>query len=219
MVTTLKSLHKKKKIRIKDFQKIAGSLHHASMGIPGGRGLFTTIWQAIKNAKGGWIELSPELKATFSDSKWNFQEIANHPINVAQLVPRLPHIQGFTDACKYGAGGIWIIPLENGTNCYIYWAVDFSPEVIQQFNDDIISINDLKIAGVLLGWLALELLLPTLQHVQSGLLQCDNSSTVSWTRKFTARSFRAGHLLRALLVALRQYAIRPPSLSSALLAS
>ena len=191
MVTTLKSLHKKKKIRIKDFQKIAGSLHHASMGIPGGRGLFTTIWQAMANVKGGWIKLSPELKATFSDFKWLFQEIANHPINVAQLVPRLPHIQGFTDACKYGAGGVWIIPLENGTNCYIYWAVDFSPEVIQQFNDDIISINDLKIAGVLLGWLALEHLLPTLQHVQSGL-QCDNSSTVSWTTNSQHDSSKLG---------------------------
>ena len=205
MVTTLKSLSKKKKTRIKDFQKIAGSLHHASMGIPGGRGLFTTIWQAMANAKGGWIKLSPELKATFSDFKWLFQEIANHPINVAQLVPRLPHIQGFTDACKYGAGGVWIIPLANGTNRYIYWAVDFPQTVIDQFEADIISINDLEMAGVLLGWLALEHLLPTLQHVQSGL-QCDNSSTVSWTRKFTARSFRAGHLLRAL--ALRQQICR-----------
>ena len=49
------------------------------------------------------------------------------------LVPRLPHIQGFTDACKYGAGGVWIIPLANGTNRYIYWAVDFPQTVIDQF--------------------------------------------------------------------------------------
>ena len=205
MVHTIKSFSKKQKIRLKDFQKIAGSLHHASMGIPGGRGLFTTIWQAMATNRGGWIKLTPQLKATFSDFKWLFQEIANHPINVAQLVPRLPHIQGFTDACKHGAGGVWIIPLANFTNRNVYWSVDFPPSIISQFDADLLSINDLEMAGVLLGWLALEHLLPSLQHAQAGL-QCDNSSTVSWTKKFTARSFRAGHLLRAL--ALRQQLCR-----------
>ena len=52
IVTTLKSLSKKRRVRLKDFQKFAGSLHHASMGIPaGGRGLFTTIWKAMANQK------------------------------------------------------------------------------------------------------------------------------------------------------------------------
>ena len=205
MVRTIKAFSKKKKIRLKDFQKIAGSLHHASMGIPGGRGLFTTIWQAMANTHGGWIKLTPQLKATFSDFKWLFQEIANHPINVAQLVPRLPHIKGFTDACKYAAGGVWIIPLANGKNRYVYWSVAFPATVVSQFDSDLLSINDLEMAGVFLGWLALEHLLPSLQHAQAGL-QCDNSSTVSWTKKFTARSFRAGHLLRALT--LRQQLCR-----------
>ena len=36
MVHTLRALGKKKKVRLKEFQKIARSLHHASMGIPGG---------------------------------------------------------------------------------------------------------------------------------------------------------------------------------------
>ena len=51
---------------------------------------------------------------------------------------------------------MWIIPLANGTNRYIYWSVNFSPAVIQQFENNLISINDLEMAGVLLGWLALE---------------------------------------------------------------
>lgn len=194
---------KVKKMITTQFQKIAGSLHHASMGIPGGRGLFTTIWQAKAKAKSGWILLTAEIKAAFADFRWLFKEIANHPINEAQLVPRLPHLHGYTDACKFGAGGVWIIlPLANNTNRYIYWSVDFSLAVIQQFNNDIISINDLEMAGVLLGWLALKHLLPILQHVLQCGMQCDNSATVSWTKKFSARSFRAGHLFCAL--ALRQ---------------
>ena len=49
---TLRKLSKKqKKIPLNDFQKIAGTLHHASMGIPGGRGLFTAIWSAMKGCR------------------------------------------------------------------------------------------------------------------------------------------------------------------------
>ena len=198
IVKTLKLLSKKRRVRLKDFQKIAGSLHHhASMGIPGGRGLFTTIWKAMANQKSGWITITHDVKSMFKDFKWLFEEIANHPINVAQLVPRLPHLHGYTDACKYGAGGVWIIPLADGSIRCIFWSVNFPPAVIKKFADNEISINDLEMAGVLLGWLALEHLLPSLTHAQTGI-QCDNSSTVSWTTKFTARSFIAGHLLRAL---------------------
>ena len=56
-------------------------------------------------------------------------------------------------------------------------------------------------AGILLAWLALECHMPSLHKMQAGL-QCDNTSSVHWTRKYSAKSQIAGHLLRAL--ALRQ---------------
>ena len=126
---TLRQLRKKKTIPLNEFQKIAGTLHHAaSMGIPGGRGLFTAIWSAMKGCqKNGWIKLTPDLKAIFSDLCWLFCEIANKPINVAQLVPNLPHCHGYADACKYGAGGVWIPPGENNKPRYILWSIDFPP--------------------------------------------------------------------------------------------
>ena len=65
----------------------------------------------------------------------------------------------------------------------------------------VLSINDLEMAGVLLEWIVLEALMPSLQFVQAGI-ECDNSSSVHWARKYSAKSLRAGHLLRAL--ALRQ---------------
>jgi hypothetical protein len=78
------------------------------MGIPGGRGLFTAIWAAMKGCNKGWITLTPTLKEIFSDFGWLFREIANKPINVAQIIPKLPNAHGYSDACKYGAGGVWI---------------------------------------------------------------------------------------------------------------
>ena len=199
--TTLKQIAKKKKVPLNDYQKIAGTLHHASMGIPGGRGLFTAIWAAMKGCKKGWIKLTPELKEIFSDFGWLFREIANKPINVAQLIPTLPKCHGYSDACKYGAGGVWIVPGPDGKPRYIFWSIEFAPEVVRQMEKHILSINDLEMAGVLLAWLALECLMPSLHHLQAGL-ECDNSSSVHWARKYSAKSLRAGHLLRAL--ALRQ---------------
>ena len=171
------------------------------MGIPGGRGLFTAIWAAMKSCKQGWIKITPDLKAILSDFKWLFREIANKPINVAQLVPKLPNCHGYSDACKYGAGGVWILPGENNQNRYILWSVDFPPEVVELMELHKLSVNDLEMAGVLLAWLVLECLMPTLQYIQAGL-ECDNSSSVHWTQKYSAKSLIAGHLLHAL--ALRQ---------------
>ena len=201
ILRTLRLLKKSKRMSILTFQKIAGTLLHAAMGIPGGRGLFTQIWTALANAKKGWITITKDLKGIFSDFMWLFKEITNSPINVAQLVPQLPKLHGYTDACKHAAGGVWILPNQDGTNRYIFWTVNFTVQVIKDFETGDITINDLELAGVMLAWLTLEHLLPSLHHAQVGI-KCDNSSTVAWARKFTARSLRAGHILRAL--ALRQ---------------
>ena len=113
----------------------------------------------------------------------------------------MPRIHGYTDACKYAAGGVWIFTLTDGSLRCVLWSYTFPPDIVRLLEDEIISIKDLEMAGILLGWLVLEHLLPSLTFVPAGI-QCDNSSSVSWSQKFTARSLVAGHLLRAL--ALRQ---------------
>ena len=60
----------------KRLSKIAGTLQHPSMGIPGGKGLFTAIRAAMKSCKQGWIKLTPDLKAILADFKWLFRDIA-----------------------------------------------------------------------------------------------------------------------------------------------
>ena len=120
---------------------------------------------------------------------------------MAQLVPNLPNCHGYSDACKYGARGVWILPGDDNKPRYIFWSVEFPPEVVRQMMLHEISVNDLEMAGVLLAWLVFECHMPSLHKLQAGL-QCDNTSSVHWTRKYSAKSLIAGHLLRAL--ALRQ---------------
>ncbi len=100
ILATLKSIKKKKFIPLKEFQKLAGTLHHASMGIPGGRGLFTVIWMALKTERNRHIRLTPDLKRVFNDFRWLFLQVVDKPINVAQLVPTLPTSHGYTDAAN-----------------------------------------------------------------------------------------------------------------------
>jgi hypothetical protein len=203
IVTTLKTLARTKKISLLKYQKLAGTLLHAAIGIPGGRGLFTQIWAALAKQTNGWVTVTKDLKSVFNDFRWLFKQIANVPINVAQIVPTTPEKLGYTDACKHAAGGVWILPSPppSQTVRYIVWTVPFPADIVQLFNTHTITINDLELTGVFLAWLTLEHLLPSLQHANIGI-KCDNSSTVAWARKFSARSLRAGHILRAL--ALRQ---------------
>ena len=197
----LKRIKKKKWVPLKDFQKLAGVLHHASIGMPGGRGLFTGIWQAMAHQKNNFVRITDDLKAIFDDFKWLFAEVANKPIRIAQLVPNLPRIHGYVDACRNGIGGVWIIPTATGKLRLIVWTIEIPDDLRNLFDADILTINDFEMAGVLCAWLILECVLPTMEQVQAGI-RCDNTSAVHWSKKFTARSKIAGHLLRAL--ALRQ---------------
>lgn len=155
----------------------------------------------MSKARWGFVKLTPDLKSVLGDFTWLFWEIANKPINIAQIVPVQPTYESFTNACKHAAGGgEWILPTTNPLlNRYVLWEqVIFPSDILVSFHVNCISINDLEMAGVLLGWLALEHLVPSLIHAQAGT-QCDNSSMVHWTQKFSARSLVAGHLLCALL--------------------
>ena len=197
----LKRMKKKRWVPLKEFQKLAGILHHASIGMPGGRGLFTGIWKAMAQHANNFVRLTDDLKAILDDFKWLFCEVANKPIRIAQLVPHLPKIHGYVDACRNGIGGVWIIPTASGRLRLIVWAIDIPADLREKFDQHILTINDFEMAGILCAWLVLECVLPSMTNVQAGI-RCDNTSAVHWSKKFTARSRIAGHLLRAL--ALRQ---------------
>ena len=63
----LQRLLKRQSMTVKEFQQIAGTLHHASTGILGSRGLFTELWAEMRAAKQGFIHLNANLKQTLKD--------------------------------------------------------------------------------------------------------------------------------------------------------
>jgi hypothetical protein len=124
-----------------------------------------------------------------------FMVMSKCPIQCCQLVPGTPAYIGFCDACKYGAGGVWL----SGTHTIrpVVWRTKWPPDVIALFEEGKITINDLEMAGMLLSYLLLEQLVD-LKHTHTAAW-CDNTSTVSWTSRMSSSKSTVGQqLTRAL---------------------
>ena len=203
----IKAVIKKPSTTLKEYQRIAGKLNHASIGIPNGRGLNSPIYQAMANNP-DIIIISPQLQQAFKD--WNILllQIGSRPTHVLELVHDNADYIGYVDACKTGIGGVWTSEHIPPTVWRIPLPTTIQNQLISNENPNgSITINDLEMAGVMLQWLALERCAPKSLQFAQVTIYSDNTSTVSWTGKLSSSaSVIAGHLLRAL--ALRQHVHR-----------
>ena len=185
----------KRKIPRKALDQLAGSLEHASFGILGGAGLFSPIQQGLVGNK-QWIKVTADLKQCFQDWGAIIKYMAGHPTHVLQIVKGLPHYVEFSDSCSIGTGRVWssgaviIIP--------VLWSLKWPKDIQDRFHAGMITINDLELAGMVIHWLVLQCLAPTLQFKHAALFS-DNSLAVLWAHKLRASaSLIAGRLLRFL---------------------
>ena len=99
-------LLKKHCVKLNKFQKIGGKLQHVSMGIPGGRSLFTPIDMAI-SGNPYFIFITPTLRQCLEDWRCFIQCMSKTPTFVLQLIVAAPTYISYTDACRLVAGGVW----------------------------------------------------------------------------------------------------------------
>ena len=191
---------KKRCITLNKFQQLAGKLQHASFGIPGGRSLFTQIDMIIKK-QDEFVVLTPWLKETLVDWRFLVFAVAKRPTSIFQLVSRPPHYISYTDACGRGAGGVWCSGTSSLTPFLwqVEWPADIQANLVTSSNPKgTITINDLELAGILLGLIALEGQNIPLRHIHLATF-CDNISAVVWSYKMrNSVSIIAGHILRAI---------------------
>ena len=102
----LKSMSKKKITTLLDFQKVAGKLVHASMGIPKGAALLLPVYKALQQTS-EFVTITKELQQCFVDWRFLLQLIQSRPTSVLELTPQQPWFIGYTDACNTGVGGVW----------------------------------------------------------------------------------------------------------------
>ena len=182
----------------KHFESLVGKCNHAALGIPGGSALLPPLYQALHAPP-----LPPTIRIgqtsrqhqALTDLRAMFKVMSRTPTKCSQLVPGKPAYIGYTDACKYGAGGVWL----SGTKTIrpIVWRIKWPPEVVQAFEEGKTFVNELEMAGLLISYLVLEMVVP-MRDTHSALW-CDNSSTVSWTGKMNSGKSQVGQqLTRAL---------------------
>jgi len=193
---------------VSDFQSLVGKLQHAAMGIPNGKGLLAPLFKLLPQdhsprhrRKHIQIPVGSEAHEALKDLRTILKMVANRPTKCAQLIPGWPHFVGYCDACKWGAGGVWLSGKDNLHP--VLWRVKWPPDITAQLispnnPNGNLTINDLEMAGLLLHYLVLEDIVDNLQHKHAAAW-CDNTSTVSWARKLSSkRSLVGQRLVRAL---------------------
>jgi hypothetical protein len=211
----IKGIAKREFSSLKRYQEMAGKLQHASFGMPGGKGLFSPIYNAMKHSVDP-IPIKPALKQALEDWQIILKRIGARPTSVLELTPGPPAYIGYVDASGFGAGGVWI----SGTHSIqaTVWRMPFPEDIESRLvsmsnpKGDITN-SDLEMAGVLLQWLVLEQIAPEpLAHKHIGIFS-DNTPTVAWATKLTSsKSIIAAHLVRAL--AIRQHVNRASPLTT-----
>ena len=200
----IRDVIKCRQVPLGTFQELAGKLQHASFAIPGGKGLFSPIHRAMAGLK-PFIKITPDVKQTLIDWTTVVRHLASCPTPVRLLVSDYPNLIQYTDACKLGAGGV-VVPGMDPFYYYVWqveWPKDIRDKLVSWNNPKgTLTINDLELAGLLLGWLVIEYICGDLRFKHIGSF-CDNTSAVAWSLKgHTSTSIVAGRLLRFL--ALRQ---------------
>ena len=199
---TIRSTLRSRHIEIKAFESFIGKCQHACLGVPGGKALITPLYKALHAALRSHqrsVRIHPHSAqaCALTDLATMFQLIGRNPIHCRQLVPAHPAYIGHCDACKHGAGGIWL-PATHSLHP-IVWRHGFPPEIINRVSTGALTINDLEMAAILLQYLLLEQIVD-LKHTHTATW-CDNTSAVSWTvRMNSSRSTIGQQLTRALAI-------------------
>ena len=186
--------------KLKDFESLLGKCAHACQGIPGGPAILPPLNQALHSAKRAnkhFVKIhkkSAQWHALF-DLRTIIKLLGKEPIHCAQLIPGLPSYIGHTDACKFGAGGIWLAGRKNLRP--IVWRLKWPQDIVDLVTAGKLTINDLEMAAIVLHYLLLEQLVP-LKHLHTAVW-CDNTSAVSWTYKMNSKRSLIGQQLTRVL--------------------
>jgi len=200
IIHLIRRILKSKTTPRKRLEQLLGNLQHASFGIPGGSGLFSALQMSL-SGEAPFLTITPCLQLALEDWREIIHHLRRTPTSIHHLVPIAPDFLGYSDACKLGAGGVWMAassPLP-----YIVWRVAFPDDIVARLKTKHnptgdLTINDFELVGIVLEFLALTGVCRdvTSRHL---VIRADNTSAVSWAyRMRTSASLPAARLLRYL---------------------
>jgi hypothetical protein len=211
LLTTLKRWRRlgtrKGGIPFSEFETTLAKLQHAFITIPAGRGLLSPFYTVIRvRPRFIFLHRNAPLANAVTNCKTFLRESVATPTKCKNLVTAWPDYVGITDASAHGAGGI-IIGENMGVAPTVFrlqWPLTVTQNVVSDQNPaGGITNSDLEMAGLLLLWLVMEEVCPTVTNAHVALFS-DNSPTVHWVQRLAAKhSMVAMQLIRALALRLQ----------------
>jgi hypothetical protein len=192
-----------------NWHQLLGELRSMSVGLPGSRGLFSVLQDALRHGDRHRVRLTQRIFDSIADFRLLADSLGNRPTRFRELVPVAPSDVGACDACRRGMGGIWLDALD-ATAPPLLWRAPFPAHIQSQLVTSAhptgtLSISDLELAATLTH----RMVLSSDRHVAERTiwLNGDNRAAQCWATKGSATATTArAYLLR--LGALHQRAHR-----------
>ena len=185
-----------------DFQSTLSKVRHAFTTIPSGNGLLSPFYALLAlQPPTVFLATNTDLAQLLRDCIFFLRDSVSKPTLCRNLLPAWPDYVGITDASGHGCGGIIIgehkaVP---PTVFRLKWPSIIRHNIKTHDNPNgTITNSDLEFARLLLLWLTMEAVCPTLTNTHVALIS-DNTPTVHWVQRMASKHSRvAMHLVRAL---------------------
>lgn len=215
IVTELRRLLKKKRVRLKRLQQIVGKLQHASLVMPATKALFNPLYNAMKgNPRYIYLPAPGLCRTALRDFIGLTQEASRRPTHVHEIIARAgDEATGLCDASGFGAGGVWFINNQHLV-WRVVWPLDIQQAVVSTTNPrGTVTNSDLELAAIVLHYMVLQDT-GDLRHKKTVTFS-DNTPAVVWssTMRSKSHSNTAYHLLRGLTSIVRDEELCTPEIN------
>ena len=126
------------RVSVSSWHRTLGELRSMSLAVPGLRGMFSTLQDALKN-QSHRIRLTRAHHDFLADIRWLANDLDQRPTDIHETYPGPALVLGATDACSHGMGGVFFAKTTEGDRPF-YWRSAFPPEI----RNDVVSWNNPK---------------------------------------------------------------------------
>jgi hypothetical protein len=198
----------RKRVSVKIWHRLLGELRSMSPALPGSRGLFSALQDALGKADRNRVRLTPQVWDVVDDFTAIADALRHRPTRLQELVPTSPAYVGASDACQHGMGGVWFHTTDS-TQPPLVWRQPFPPPVGQALVTasnprGAVSISDLELTAML----AHKDMLARHADIRERTIWMvtDNRAALSWSDKGASTSIAArSYLLRYNALHQRQH--------------
>jgi hypothetical protein len=203
----------KTRITTKRWQQVVGELRSMVLAVPGLRGLFSLLQEALRHEDRRRIRITPHMHDFLDDLRWLVRDLHSRPTRLREIVDTDPGSRGASDAAGPGMGGILFIPTRDNKIIPLLWRAPFPPDIqralVSSSNPTgTITNSDLELAGTIAQHDVLVHHADCRERTINTLT--DNTPALAWqTKGSTTTTGPPAYLLRLQAIHQRHYRYLP----------